>query len=125
MKRWAATEAMFRIVPRRWWIITGSTAQQHTITARKFTASIASHRQVLDRDVVDQLVVAALQEGRIDAQDRPHALAGEARGKRHRVLLGDADVEVAAGKTLRVLHPAGAFADRRRGLQHAPGAARP
>src|SRR5437016_5775482 len=64
------------------------------------------HRQVLDRDVVDQLVVAALQESRIDAQDRPHALAGEARGKRHRVLLGDADVEVALWKLLRVLHHA-------------------
>src|SRR5438552_3502208 len=64
------------------------------------------HRQVLDRDVVDQLIVAALQESRIDAHDRPHALAGEARGERHRVLLGDADVEVAAGKLLRVPHHA-------------------
>ncbi len=42
MKRCAATEAMFRIVPRCWWTITGSTARQHAITARRFTASIAS-----------------------------------------------------------------------------------
>ena len=27
-----------------------------------------AHRQALDRDVVDDLVVAALQEGRIDAR---------------------------------------------------------
>ena len=53
------------------------------------------HRQVLDRDVVDQLVVAALQEGRVDRHHRAHALAGEARGEGHRVLLGDAGIEIA------------------------------
>ncbi len=57
------------------------------------------HVQVLDRHVVHQLVVAALQEGRIDRAHRFGALAGHAGGQRHRMLLGDGDVEVA----LRVL----------------------
>ena len=50
-------------------------------------------RQILDRDVVDDLIVGALQEGRIDRAERPHALRGEAGGEGHRMLLGDADVE--------------------------------
>ena len=57
-----------------------------------------AHRQVLDRDVVDDLVVGALQEGRIDRAERPHALRGEAGGEGHRMLLGDADVEGAVGE---------------------------
>jgi hypothetical protein len=72
------------------------------------------HRQVLDRDVVDQLVVAALQEGRVDRADRLQSLAGQTRGERDRVLLGDADVEVALGEALRELDQAGALAHRRR-----------
>ena len=59
------------------------------------------HRQVLDRDVVDQLVVAALQERRIDRHHRLHALAGEPGGEGHGVLLGDADVEVALREVAR------------------------
>ena len=53
------------------------------------------HVEVLDRDVVHQLVVAALQERRIDRDHRLGAFAGHAGGERHRVLLGDGDVEVA------------------------------
>ena len=53
------------------------------------------HRQVLQRDVVDQLVVGALQERRVDRHHRARALAGHAGGERHRVLLGDRHVEVA------------------------------
>ena len=71
------------------------------------------HRQVLHRDVVDQLVVGALQEGRVDRHHRLHAFAGEARGEGHRVLLGDADIEIALRKFLRETHHAGAFAHRR------------
>ena len=55
-------------------------------------------RQILDRDVVDDLVVGALQEGRIDRAERPHPLRGEAGGEGHRMLLGDADVEAAVGE---------------------------
>jgi hypothetical protein len=53
------------------------------------------HGKVLQRDVVDELVVRPLQEGRVDRDDRLHAVHREARGERDRVLLGDADVEVA------------------------------
>ena len=59
-----------------------------------------AHRQVLDRDVVHDLVVGALQEGRVDRAERLEALGGEARGEGHGVLLGDADVEDAVGKGL-------------------------
>src|SRR5678815_5316311 len=72
------------------------------------------HRQVLDGDVVDQLVVAALQESGVDRQHRPQAFAGESGGEGHRVLLGDADVEVALREALGVLDHARAFAHRRR-----------
>ncbi len=41
------------------------------------------HRQVLQRHVVDQLVVAALQEGRVDRHHRAQALAGQAGGEGH------------------------------------------
>ena len=54
-----------------------------------------AHGQVLDGDVVDDLVVAALQEGRVDRRERLDAVGREARGEGHRVLLGDADVEEA------------------------------
>ena len=49
----------------------------------------------LDRDVVDHLVVGALQEGRVDGAERAEALGGEAGGEGDGVLLGDADVEAA------------------------------
>jgi hypothetical protein len=42
---------------------------------------------------MDHLVVAALQEGRVDRAERLVAFGGEAGRKRHRMLLGDADVE--------------------------------
>ncbi len=77
------------------------------------------HRQVLDRDVVDQLVVAALQEGRVDRDHRLHALAGQTAGEGHRMLLGDADVEVALGEALLELDHARALAHRRRDADQA------
>ena len=52
-----------------------------------------ANRQALDRDVMDHLVVAALQEGRVDRAERLVAFGGETGGERHRMLLGDADVE--------------------------------
>ena len=59
-----------------------------------------AHRQALDRDVMDDLVVAALQEGRIDRAERLVAFGRKARGEGHRMLLGDADVEGAVGEGL-------------------------
>ena len=58
-----------------------------------------AHRQALDRHVVDDLVVGALQEGRIDRDERLVAFGRKTRGEGHRVLLGDADVEGACRET--------------------------
>ncbi len=57
-------------------------------------------RQRLHRHVVHDLVVAALQEGRIDRAERLVAFGRETGGESHRVLLGDADVEHAVRKGL-------------------------
>ena len=65
-------------------------------------------RQFLDRDVVHDLIVGALQEGRIDGRERLEALGREPGGERDAVLLGDADVEGAVGKFLLELIDAGA-----------------
>ena len=72
-----------------------------------------AHRQALDRHVVHDLVVAALQEGRIDRAERLVALGRKARGEGHRVLLGDADVEGALGEGLVEDVDAGAGRHRR------------
>ena len=67
-----------------------------------------AHRQALNGDVVDHLVISALQEGRIDGTEGLHALAGHARRKGHGMLLGNADIVDAAGKDLCELVEAGA-----------------
>ena len=59
-----------------------------------------AHRQALDRDVVHDLVVGALQEGRVDGGERLVAFGREPGGEGHAVLLGDADVEAAVGEFL-------------------------
>jgi len=71
-------------------------------------------RQILQRDVVDQLIVGALQERRIDRDDRLHAVSGEPAREGHRMLLGDADVEIPVREALFELHHAGALAHGRR-----------
>ena len=53
--------------------------------------------ELLQADVVDDLVVRALQERRVDRADRLEALEGQAAGEEHRLLLGDPDVEVVLG----------------------------
>lgn len=72
-----------------------------------------AHRQALDRDVMHDLVVAALQEGRVDRAERLVSFGGEAGGKRHRVLLGDTDVEGPVGERLVEDVDAGAGRHRR------------
>ena len=54
--------------------------------------------QPLQAHVVDDLVVGALQEGRVDRAHRLHPLEREAGREQHRVLLGDADVVVVVGQ---------------------------
>ena len=51
------------------------------------------HRLVVLADVVDGLVECPLQEGRVERHDRAHAAHREAGRERHRVLLGDPDIE--------------------------------
>ena len=72
-----------------------------------------AHRQFLDRHVVHDLVVGALQEGRVDRGERLHALGGEAGGKGHRMLFGDADIEAALGKAVAEQVEPGARRHRR------------
>ena len=71
-------------------------------------------RQTLDRDVVHDLIVGALQERGVDGAERLQAFGGEAGRKRHRVLLGDADVECAIGEFLAEEIEAGAVRHGRR-----------
>jgi len=58
----------------------------------------AIHREhdveLLQAYVVNNLVVGALQEGRVDRRHRLTALQGESGGEQDRLLLGDPDVEV-------------------------------
>ncbi len=57
-------------------------------------------RQLLDGDVMHDLVVGALEEGRVDGGKGLEAFGRKPGGEGHRVLLGDADVECALGKNL-------------------------
>ena len=59
-----------------------------------------AHGQALDRHVMHDLVVAALQEGGVDRAERLVAFGGKARGEGHRMLLGDADVKGAIRERL-------------------------
>ena len=70
-------------------------------------------REVLHRDVMEDLVVRALQERRVDRDDRHDALRREAAGHRHRVLFGDADVDQPPGELPEERLQAGAARHRR------------
>ena len=75
--------------------------------------------EVLQRHVVDQLVVGALQEAGVDRHHRLAAFAGHAGGQRHRVLFGDGHVEIACRVFLAEAHQTGAFAHCRSDAQQA------
>ena len=62
------------------------------------------YRQILQCHVVHQLVVGALQEGGVNCHHGLDAAAGQAGSKGHRVLLGNADIEIAFGKASLKLH---------------------
>ena len=66
------------------------------------------HFLVLHGHVVDDLVIGALQERRVDGEDRDEPALGHAAGKRHRELFGDADVEEAVREPFRELPESGA-----------------
>ena len=67
-----------------------------------------AHRQALDRHVMHDLVIGALQEGRINGREGPHALARQSGGKGHRVLLGNSYVEASLREFLGKFVEAGA-----------------
>ncbi len=75
--------------------------------------------QVLQADVVHDLVVAALQEGRVDGGDRAQALERETGREQHRMLLGDAHVEVLVGHLGGQVREAGAAGHRGGDAHHA------
>ena len=68
------------------------------------------HGQVLQGHVVNELVVGALQKGRVNRHHRLQAFAGHASGKSHGVLFGNASVVIALRKSAVKLHHARAFA---------------
>ncbi|RML72640.1 hypothetical protein ALQ91_05472 [Pseudomonas syringae pv. syringae] len=70
--------------------------------------------EVLYRDVVDQLIVATLQEGRIDRHHRLAAFAGHTGSQGHCVLFGDGHVEVTLGEAFAERDQVRTFLHRRR-----------
>ena len=69
-----------------WWLVPSSPTRPGAVDAEE-------HRRVVLAHVVDDLVEGALEERRVQRDDRPHAAQREARRERHRVLLRDADVD--------------------------------
>ena len=69
------------------------------------------HWKILGGNVVDDLIVGALQECRIHRHNRPHALRGQAGCKGHGMLLGDADIVEAVREFFQGI-PAGSLAHR-------------
>ena len=75
---------------------------RHAVLADDASAVDAEgHRQSLDGHIVDDGVIAALQEGAVDGAVRVHAVLGQTTGKRHRVALADAHVKRARGHGLK------------------------
>ena len=62
------------------------------------------HVQVLHADVMNQLVIGPLQEGRIDGYYGLETVAGGTGGKGQRVLFGNPDIKVSIGMLFRKLH---------------------
>ena len=67
-----------------------------------------THGQVLQGDVVDDLIVAALQKGRVDRAEGLVTLRRKSRRKGYGVLLGDARIEGPVGEFLAEHVEAGA-----------------
>ena len=63
---------------------------------------------------MNQLIISALQERRINRDHRLHAGRRESCRKGQRVLFGDSDIEIALGMLLRKTHHPGTFAHGRR-----------
>ena len=70
------------------------------------------HGQILQGDVMDQLIVSALQEGGIDGHHRLEPFARQTCRHRDGVLLGNAHIVVALGKPLAERHQTRPLAHR-------------
>src|SRR5690606_13909935 len=68
------------------------------------------HIEILQRDVMDELIVRPLKEGGINRDDRLLTLARQAGGEGDCVLLRDADIEISVGKASLELDHAAALA---------------
>ena len=64
------------------------------------------HGQVLQSHIVNELVVAALQEGGVNGHHRLEALTGQASRKSNGMLLGNADIVITVWKAFVKLHHA-------------------
>jgi hypothetical protein len=71
---------------------------RRAVVAGEAAAIHAEHDvEILQADIVDDLVEGALEEGGINRAERLVALGRHAGGEEHRVLLGDAHVEIFVG----------------------------
>ena len=59
-----------------------------------------THRQFLQGDIMDNLIIPALQEGGIERGKRLHPLSGETGGESHGMLFGNTNIKTAARETL-------------------------
>ena len=71
-------------------------------------------RQILDANIVQNLIEAALEEGRINRAKRPHSARSEPRCEGHRVLLGDTRIVIALRNLLLEARQARAVGHGRR-----------
>ena len=71
-----------------------------------------AYRQILDRDIVHDLVIGALQEGRIYRAEGTHPLRRKSSRKGDGMLFSDADIERAFGMRGREFVDAGAAGHR-------------
>ena len=77
------------------------------------TIDCKQYRQFLNRHVMNNLIVSALQEGGVDRDNRFVAANRQTRRKGDRMLLGNGHVKVLVRVFFRELHHAGAFAHGR------------
>src|SRR6516225_2571229 len=88
----------------------GQTTEISDVEGARMSGAVGAHkpgavhgetyRQALDRDVMHDLVIGALQERRIDRRKRLVAFGGKAGGEGYAVLFGDADVKCSVWKFL-------------------------
>ncbi len=67
------------------------------------------HIKILQADIMDHLIVSALQEGGINRHSRFVSLRGQSGGKGDGVLFADTDINKALGKILAETFRAGPF----------------